>query len=210
MARSTFNLVITLAWVNLIHTPDEYLHPYHKMYISSLNLLDTACGMLNIDFAPGLWSVLTSDTPPDLSFFKNLPAPNSKTGKGRYAVYCVVLEKVGFPPRVYFGCSVNERNYTIRTSQYTTMKGGLPKMIRESNRLGFTRTHTGLFLTMDNPKMAQLNDMARIVILNFEDVFTRIFFGRTKNSPAFRHDLDMDSHMFEHGVPGLVYWSSAP
>jgi hypothetical protein len=83
-------------------------------------------------------------------------------------------------------------------------------MIRESNRLGFTRTHTGILLTMDSPQMAQLNDMARIVILNIEDLFTRVFFGRTKNSPAFRHDLDIDSYMFEHGIPGLFYWSSAP
>ena len=56
--------------------------------------------------------------------------------------------------------------------------------------------------------MAQLNDTARLVILNFEDFFTRVFFVRTNNSAASRHDLDMDSYMFENG--GLVYWSFAP
>jgi hypothetical protein len=61
---------------------------------------------------------------------------------------------------------------------------------------------------MDNPKMAQLKGTVRLVILNFEDLFTRVFFGRTKNSAAFHHDLDMDSYMFENG--GLVYWSFAP
>jgi hypothetical protein len=39
------------------------------MYISNFFLLDTAHGILNIEFTPGMWSVLTSDTPVDLSFF---------------------------------------------------------------------------------------------------------------------------------------------
>lgn len=58
--------------------------------------------------------------------------------------------------------------------------------------------------------MAQLNDTARIVILHFEDLSTQVFFGHIKNSTAFRHDLDINYSMFEHCVPGLVYWSSAP
>jgi hypothetical protein len=65
--------------------------------------------------------------------------------------------------------------------------------------------------TADGPSsvnMACQRERLRLVILNFEDLFTRVFFGRTKNSAAFHHDLDMDSYMFENG--GLVYWSFAP
>jgi hypothetical protein len=43
----------------------------------------------------------------------------------------VVLEKDGFPPRIYIGRPINDRNLIIRTSQYVNMTGGLPKMIRQ-------------------------------------------------------------------------------
>lgn len=52
--------------------------------------------------------------------------------------------------------------------------------------------------------MAQLNDMARIFVLELEDLSPRAFFGLSKNLTVFRHDLDMDSCIFENGVPSLI------
>jgi hypothetical protein len=68
------------------------------MCISSLYLLDTVCGMLELDFTPGMWDVLMSTTLPDLSFFKFLLALRKGN---RFGVHDLVWEKEGFPPRIY-------------------------------------------------------------------------------------------------------------
>lgn len=150
-----------------------------------------------------------STSPPKLAFFKNLPAPCSKNAKNRHGVYCVVMEKEGSRPRAYTGSSVNDRGYTLRTSQYVNMTGGLPLKVRESNSLGFKRTHIGMLVTLQNPTSARPNEMARLADLNFEDLFTRTFFARTNNSAAFRNDLrDTHPHRFLDDIPGLVHWSS--
>lgn len=87
-------MIVTLPWLNLVNKPDDALHLYHKTFISSFYLLNTVCGMLDLQFAPGILEVPVSTTPPDLAFFKNLPAPCPKNAKNRHGINCVVMEKV--------------------------------------------------------------------------------------------------------------------
>jgi len=68
-------IILVLSSFDLRSTQRTNERSNHKMYISSLYLLDTACGKLDIEFAPTIWSVLTSDTPLDLSSFSNLDTP---------------------------------------------------------------------------------------------------------------------------------------
>jgi len=60
-----------------------------------------------------------------------------------------------------------------------------------------------MLITLRDSEDARLNDM-----LNLEDLFTRVFFARTKNYTASRHDLDMDSCRFMDGLLEVVYCTS--
>lgn len=210
MAHSTFNLIVTTVWINLAHVDDKFLHAYHRLFITSLSLLDTVCAYLGLEFAPGLWDVLTSTTPPDFSFFKNLPGPLNETSK--YGIYVLTLEKKGWRPRLYIGSSVNALGYYARTKgyKYVASQGKVfPKHVKKSLRLGFKITHIGMLMRCSNCNFsARLNEMARLVVLNFECTFSRIFFARTRNTDTFRHDVEMDAHLFADCIlPGFVYWS---
>jgi hypothetical protein len=209
--HSLFNLVVTLAWINLASTPVKFVHAYHTHYLTSLYLLDTVCGYLDLSFAPGLYDVLMSSTPPDLSFFKSLPAPRSE--KGMFAVYILILEKDGCRPRLYVGKASGEDNYYYRTQQYrnpTASWKAMPSNVRKSLRLGYKITHIGILAKCRSLMHdARMNEMARLIILNLECTFSRIFFARTVNKQGFRHDVEMDAHLFADGImPGLAYWTS--
>lgn len=56
-------MIVALLWLNLMNKPDDALHTYHKTFISSFYLLNTVCGMLDLQFAPGIWEVLMSTSP---------------------------------------------------------------------------------------------------------------------------------------------------
>lgn len=210
MAHSTFNLIITLVWINLAHVSVNFLHPYHSIFITSLYVLDAACSYLNLEFAPGLWDVLTSRTPPGLEWLKNLPSPRSE--KDKYGVYLIVLEKKGWRPRVYIGSSVSAGGYYLRTSQYHQKLNNMsiPRSIMRSINLGFEITHIGILARCSNATIpAVFNEMARLIILNLECTLTRIFFTRTIIKDWFRHNVEMDAHLFaDCFLPGLVYWTS--
>lgn len=210
MAHSTFNLIITLVWINLAHVSENFLHPYHSIFITSLYVLDAACSYLNLEFAPGLWDVLTSRTPPGLEWLKNLPSPRSE--KDKYGVYLIVLEKKGWRPRVYIGSSVSAGGYHLRTSQYHQKLSHIciPRSIMRSISLGFEITHIGILARCSSATVpAIFNEMARLIILNLECTFTRIFLTRTINKDWFRHNVEMDAHLFaDCFLPGLVYWTS--
>jgi hypothetical protein len=61
--RQPMLIMLVLSSFDLRSTKRTNERSNHKMYISGLYLLDTACGMLDIEFAPRIWSVLESYRP---------------------------------------------------------------------------------------------------------------------------------------------------
>lgn len=64
-----------------------------------------------VSFAPGLFEVMTSTNPPDISFFKTLPTDV----EGRWGIYVITLERPNHKPRIYIGSRTHPENVVLKT-----------------------------------------------------------------------------------------------
>jgi hypothetical protein len=110
-------------------------------------LLENVVSSAAISFAPTLYALLNSATPPTLACFKKLPTGSSK----RWAVYLLVLEHPDEPFRIYVGSATNFLNGVL--ARFNNYRKGdlLPVYVEEALDEGFTISHYGLLCTMAIP-----------------------------------------------------------
>lgn len=182
---STAHAHMTTRLINeLLHSQDAF----QEVFIS-----------LGLVFAPGLLEALQSSTPPTIAFFRSLP---KHTDVGPcWAVYLILLGKLGCLPKIYVGLSTNElQGVSARMSDYEC-GNSLPKWVKAALDDGFNITRKGLLCWCPMPAFDVLLSPLRALFLVLEATFTLMLWAmhsRTSDyfSPALcpwpKADLDYD------------------
>jgi hypothetical protein len=99
MPKSPMQLIAFLVWRCVSGAPVTLKHPFYDLRLISEDSVLEFLQIASLNFAPGAFTVLRAATPPYIDLFKGLRVNAGK----RWAVYVLVLEKVGYRPKVYIG-----------------------------------------------------------------------------------------------------------
>jgi hypothetical protein len=115
-------IIFTLVWACLLTTPDWSTNADFYVVFPSRRALIDLFHRLPIQFAPGLYHVLISATPPDLMFFKLPPLTTRRV----WAVYALVLGKNGVTSLLYIGSATDSfHGFRARISHYEAKRSSL-------------------------------------------------------------------------------------
>ncbi|KAK7730000.1 Alpha subunit of the F1 sector of mitochondrial F1F0 ATP synthase [Cytospora paraplurivora] len=172
--QSAQELVNGYVWCTVtMDAPEWFICPVFKLVLGQDESFDRICSETPLNFAPGLFDVLKSPTPPTVDFFRTLPPPPAEKV---WADYLLLLEKPGFPPGIYIGSGTNAA-YGV-TGRFLGYDRGrlVPRFVQKALDNGYTITHRGLLCWTPLPD-AELVSSARLYMVALEGVFTNIFFA---------------------------------
>lgn len=97
MAVSVLDFVITMVWACL-QVPCSQNSLFQRLF-TAIEAVSDIAAVASLTFAPGLLEALQATSPPDVSWFKNLPTAHLK----RWGVYVLVFGHEDFIPYLYCG-----------------------------------------------------------------------------------------------------------
>jgi len=176
-ATTILQLMVLFVWQCLADTPFRFKNPLFARFFTSVEVLDAVANAACLTFAPSLFEVLKSDTPPPISFFKGLPTDGSK----RWGIYLIVLEKRKSRPRIYIGSATNAKiSVPFRWNHYD--QGiMLPRYIQKSiDDDGYRITHKGLLCWIPLPSAGKV-PINRLLFFALEATFAYLFWAMRKS-----------------------------
>ena len=66
------DLITSVTWAS-VNVP-SYISPYFRIVLPSQAVLSEMLGAAGLEFCPGLFEVLKSETPPSCTWFESLPS----------------------------------------------------------------------------------------------------------------------------------------
>ncbi|KAL8866510.1 MAG: hypothetical protein Q9198_008859 [Flavoplaca austrocitrina] len=158
-------LMVLAIWKILCETRFNQKNPLFARFLTTEMVTKQLLSAASIVFAPGLFEVLQSTTPPSLQFFKNLP-DNTWWGS-HWAVYAIVLEKLGFRPKRYAGSGTSaHQGVHHRFWQYDNGEV-LPFHVEKALDDGWVITHKGMLCWIPIPA-ASFVPVRRILFVALE------------------------------------------
>lgn len=169
------DLVDAYTWCTITaDAPDWYVCPVYKTVLGEDGKFTKICSETPLSFAPALFDVLQSPTPPSLDFFRTLPPPSANDKI--WAIYLILMEKPGEKARLYVGSGTNAQvGVRARMANYDKGKE-VPRLVKAALDSGFTITHRGLLCWSPIPPEG-LIPTARVRYLAVEAVFGFVFFA---------------------------------
>lgn len=187
-AATIFQLVLLLTWRCLSQTPaHRKTHNFKAAYLS-MAVLQLAMLSVTLCFAPGLFEILNSVTPPGLPFFKSLPTIGTK----RWGIYLLVLEHPTERFRIYIGSALHGVEGVVQRFRNYRNHAVLPLYVEEALEDGFTITHMGLLCSIPIPN-ASLWFAMRTLMKALEAAFTYAFGALAPDGP-------------DEGLTHLAFW----
>ena len=120
-------------WACLSTAPRGQKNAIYSSILPTYEAVEEMMSCRPVSFAPGLYTVLQSSTPPDTSFFKALPTQSEK----RWGIYLLTLEKPGSRSKVYIGSGTGARwGVSARLRNYDN-KTTLPTYVAKAFENGF-------------------------------------------------------------------------
>ncbi|KAK4951845.1 carbamoyl-phosphate synthase (glutamine-hydrolyzing) cpa2 [Elasticomyces elasticus] len=182
-------LMLWLCWAALSLSSVAVKATAYAVVFPTEKVLERLLHAANVSFAPGLLDVLQSTTPPTIAFFKTLPTEFAK----RWAVYLLVLEKLGCRPKIYVGSGTQVvKGVKGRLDQYDNEQS-LPQYVQAALDEGFTITFKGLLCWMPIPAFAQVYAY-RGLILTLETALAAVLWA-------------MRSKVKHYGMPAVCHWT---
>lgn len=125
-----------------------------------------------LSFAPGLFEVLQSTSPPSSTFFKTLPTDYNR----KWAVYLVLQEKKDCQPLIYIGSGTScLRGVVERLANYVDLSM-LPRWVEKAVENGYTVEHRGLLCWTPIPS-PDLQPTHRMLMFAIEGTFTFVLWA---------------------------------
>lgn len=190
------DFLASLCWNTLSLTPKPLKNALYDQIFPTAQALETLLLGSAIILAPGLLDALTAESPPPMSFFKNLPTEVPKN----WAIYLLVLEKQGCRSKIYIGSGTEKRDgISRRFAQYKRGECG-PAFVRPALEQGFTITHYGLLCWAPIPP-GHVIPPSRALFLIIETSFAVWFWSivsRTKDY-GMRHLCPWNIDDMEYG-----------
>ena len=199
MALSVQQLVDDYCWFLLSFTyPGYYINPVFTSVLGTKQQYDELSASTPLAFAPNMFEVLKSTTPPSIEFLTSLPTPPGKW----WGVYVVVLVKHDCRPKVYIGSGTDSlQGVSGRTSRYKRPgASALPFHVQRAYAKSFQLRHVGLLCRMPIPSVV-LTVPARVRIVALEAIFTAMLYAQpetifesswTTSMPWDRNDVEWD------------------
>jgi hypothetical protein len=207
-ASTILQLIILLTWNCLSTTPPNQksmyfpvisrfytnvISPIFAQIIGSQIVLEGLLSAVSLVFAPGLFEIFNSATPPTVAYFKSLPT-DTKTTK-RWAVYLILLEKLGCQPQIYIGIGTSaSQGVSQRLSSYSNSTL-LPQYVRKALDDGYIIVHKGFLCWIPIPSPA-LQPSLRVLFVALEATFAYIFWA-------------MRTITRDYGIPHMCPWTRA-
>jgi hypothetical protein len=164
-------LQVFLGLVWLTYKKTENPHLLFARYMPDENGLAELAAKIPLEFAPGLTDVVQSDTSPTIAYFKTLPSPGKSDRETIWAMYLLVLEKLGCRDLIYIGSATDSiRGTAPRWSNYDGLVQ-LPTYVQKAIDDGYTITHKGL-LCQAPPPSSGLQPGIRGLFKGLEAMFT--------------------------------------
>lgn len=150
MATSTQSVdeaIPPLVWACFSTTKESQRHPVFSNAISDYGALIELLSRLPLDFAPGFFDVLQSQTPPSTEFFQSLPAVQKK----QWGVYLILLQKAGCSDQIYVGSGTDAKSSSIaRLVQYDN-DHQVPRHVKRALQDGYSIAHKGIICASPIP-----------------------------------------------------------
>jgi hypothetical protein len=179
--------IMWLVWMCLTLTPALLKNPAFALVLSTEEVLEEILSAW-FSFAPGLLDVLKATTPPTIAYFKTLLTEV----KRRWAVYLLVLEKLGSRPKIYIGPGTyGITGATSRFNQYDN-KTSLPRYVKCALDDGYTILHKGTLCWSPIPPLGT-RFIVRTLFLAIEATFSIVLWA-------------MKSRTKDYGMPHLCPW----
>ncbi|CAO2656863.1 Nn.00g056660.m01.CDS01 [Neocucurbitaria sp. VM-36] len=171
-APGVLKFVLEVTWTCLNDTPSVYKNPLFTRFFTSMEDVETIASTASINFAPGLFEALHSDSPPGIQFFKSLPTVDGLV----WAVYVLILEKPGYPPRIYIGVATNAKSGVSARFKHYDEGEYLPRYVKSSLAEGFTIVTKRVicWVPIPTPAMVPIN---RLLFYSLEATFTCLFWA---------------------------------
>lgn len=129
-------------------------------------------GDAQLEFAPGLYDVLTGDAPPTIEFLKSLPQDATND---MWADYALVLEKDDAPTLAYFGSGTRTVGGLAARFKNYDDETVLPVHVAKALADGYTVVSKGVLVTSPHPRAT--SPYVRCLLLAMEATFTFLFNG---------------------------------
>lgn len=171
--HNLLGLIALLTWVCYDCT-DRKSFAFLK-HLPSHDVVYHLCASLGLIFAPGLWEVLHSATPPTTAWFEQLPRHDKSK---KWGVYILVLQKLDSQDLIYCGSATNsEKGINARFANYDNLeRGSMPKYLLQAIDDGYRITSKGLLVKAPIPALA-IQDAVRLLFIAIETLFTFIFWA---------------------------------
>lgn len=174
-------LLVTLITVCLANLPDHHVHPLFRKVLFSDEFITELLSSAGLIYAPGLLETIKAATPPTIAWFKALPSDFRK----RWAVYALVLEKLGCRPKIYFGSGTNAlEGVSARLSSYRNA-WKLPRHVQIAIKNGYTITHTGVLVWMPIPD-AVSKPKLRVLFVRIEAALAFVFWAMRSGDKGYQ------------------------
>lgn len=191
VAASLHALVYWFTWSILRLTNFRLKDSVHDQVFPNENAFRNEWGASKVEFADGLLEVIQAPSPPTIDFFKSLPLRLEKL----WAVYLLVLEKLGERPECYVGSATDatHRLLTRMAAYDKRMRTGefdktIPKYVEQALQDGYVITHKCTLAWAPLPT-AWTGFAYRCLFLLLECTFALVFWTMWPGKKYFMPDL---------------------
>jgi hypothetical protein len=180
-----FYIASTWACIRDTHTTQKNV--LFDQYFPSYEIFEPVAIKASLTFCDGLLDVVSSPTPPPITYFEDLDVPQYDAKL--FAVYVHVLQKNDERPRLYMGSGTNAKHGAIHRLKDYDAGRILPFYVTKSLEDGFELSHTALMCSMPLPTYGEVS-IFRLLTLALEATFSYQFWALI----AYKADYGM-SHL---------------
>ena len=138
--------IVTVTWASV--NTSSYINQRFRVILPSQAILSAMLVAAGLVFCPGLFEVLTAETPPSSDWYGSLP---STIPLNVWGVYVLVLRRDGHKPLLYIGSGTAIKR-GVRARLHEHDHGVLtPRHVRKALNDGFKIVHKALLLSSPIP-----------------------------------------------------------
>lgn len=164
-------------------TVNAWIQPHIRKAITSLGELERLRNEAGLTYVPGLLAVLTAAAPPPLQWFKCL---SEFIPQNVWGIYVMVLEKAGFPPKIYIGSgTAAHRGLAVRIANHRSHTVS-PVYVREAWLDGYETTRIAPLIWCPIPR-AGLIYPHRIMFIALEATLSYVFWAMHHREKAYSY-----------------------
>lgn len=182
--QTLLELIVVLVWACL-SVPVHQNGLFKRLFFDK-DAVAELCSAASLVFCSGLLEALQGIAPPSLSFFRN----TSSNGRGRWGVYCLIMEKLGCISLVYIGSGTNAKGgLPSRWNQYKQLRNIVlwPKYVLAAYRDGYRIVHKGWLVSAPIPAAANVPAF-RLLFVAIEATLSFYFWAMKSRVKDYKMD----------------------